>query len=193
MNAPLPTTEPTPTRSASVNRHATDVVSLVFGLAFLMIAAWWLVAELIDLDLDLPDGGGWLVAAALITFGVLGVTASLRGGRRADRAPVATAVPPPPPAAETVSPAAPGPVSPAFPPPPAWEPAAAADPVTAPDPVAVEEPVTATDPVTAEEPVTAEARTGFEPTDDTRTGLEPTDADPDADAGETTTRPGTGG
>src|SRR5687767_3209553 len=85
MNTPLRTAEPGEARSPSVNRHATDMVSLVFGLAFVMISAWWLVAQAFDLDLNLPRGGGWLVAAALIIFGLLGVTASLRGGRQARR------------------------------------------------------------------------------------------------------------
>jgi hypothetical protein len=64
-----------------VKRHPTDMVSLVFGLAFIGIAAWWLVARYVDLRVP---HFGWFAAGALILFGLLGVIASLRGGE--DRA-----------------------------------------------------------------------------------------------------------
>ena len=58
--------------------HRTDGVSLTFGLIFLAITAWWLVAQL--LDLSLPDIG-WILAGALILIGVLGLLGALRSGR----------------------------------------------------------------------------------------------------------------
>lgn len=78
--------------------HRTDPVSLTFALVFLAIAAWWLVAKL--LDLTVPDAG-WFVAGLLIIVGVLGLLGALRAGR-ASAAP-ATA---PPAASSPAEPAA---------------------------------------------------------------------------------------
>ncbi|HEU4424463.1 MAG TPA: hypothetical protein VFR67_18195 [Pilimelia sp.] len=62
-----------------MNKHATDSVSLGFGLAFLAVAVWWqLVASV---DVDLPTFG-WLIAGGLIVCGLLGVFASVRSPRR---------------------------------------------------------------------------------------------------------------
>lgn len=58
--------------------HPTDRVSLGFGLVFLAVAAWWLVAQLLDLA---PPTAGWFLAVALIVFGVLGLLGALRSGR----------------------------------------------------------------------------------------------------------------
>lgn len=58
--------------------HRTDPVSLTSGLIFLAVAAWWLVAKL--LDLTAPDAG-WFVAGLLIVVGVLGLLGALRAGR----------------------------------------------------------------------------------------------------------------
>jgi len=58
--------------------HRTDGVSLTFGLIFLAVAAWWLVAQLVDLALPVV---GWFLAVALILLGVLGLVAALRSGR----------------------------------------------------------------------------------------------------------------
>jgi hypothetical protein len=60
-----------------MKRHTTDMVSLVFGIAFVGIAAWWLVS--LYLDLSVPHLG-WFAAGGLILFGLFGVIASLRGG-----------------------------------------------------------------------------------------------------------------
>lgn len=57
--------------------HRTDGVSLTFGMIFLLIAAWWLVAQLLDLPIPAV---GWFVAGGLILFGVLGLLAALRSG-----------------------------------------------------------------------------------------------------------------
>jgi hypothetical protein len=70
-----------------VRAHRTDIVSLGFGLVFVALAAWWLLAQL--LDLALPPVG-WFLAGGLILIGVLGLTGALRsarGGRAADGPP----------------------------------------------------------------------------------------------------------
>jgi hypothetical protein len=61
-----------------VTRHGTDVVSLVFGLLFLVTAVLWLFGAAVTVPLP---GLGWLVALALIVFGVLGLLGALRGDR----------------------------------------------------------------------------------------------------------------
>ncbi|WP_201753268.1 hypothetical protein [Micromonospora rubida] len=58
--------------------HRTDVVSLGFGLVFVALAGWWLLAQL--LGLDLPPVG-WFLAGGLILIGVLGLVGALRSGR----------------------------------------------------------------------------------------------------------------
>ena len=60
-----------------MKKHATDLVSLVFGIAFVGIAAWWLIS--LYFEVDVPHVG-WFAALALIAFGLVGVVASLRGG-----------------------------------------------------------------------------------------------------------------
>ncbi|GAA2489817.1 hypothetical protein [Winogradskya humida] len=63
--------------------HRTDGVSLTFGLAFLLIALWWAVGQVVSVNLPAP---GWLVAGALIFFGVVGLMGAIRSGRRAETA-----------------------------------------------------------------------------------------------------------
>lgn len=63
-----------------MKRHTTDMVSLVFGIAFVGIAAWWLIS--LYLDIRVPHLG-WFAAGGLILFGLFGVFASLRGGESA--------------------------------------------------------------------------------------------------------------
>jgi hypothetical protein len=63
-----------------MKRHTTDLVSLVFGIAFVGIAAWWLVS--LYFDLSVPHLG-WFAAGGLILFGLFGVVVSLRGGENA--------------------------------------------------------------------------------------------------------------
>jgi hypothetical protein len=65
-----------------MKRHATDLVSLIFGLLFLLTAAWWYGAIYLDLDLNLPNIG-WFLAGGLIVLGLIGVGASLRRDRGA--------------------------------------------------------------------------------------------------------------
>jgi thiol:disulfide interchange protein len=64
-----------------IKTHRTDRVSLAFGLVFLATVAWWLVGR--NFSIDLP-AAGWLVAAALIVFGVLGLVGALRSDRGRD-------------------------------------------------------------------------------------------------------------
>ncbi len=59
--------------------HRTDGVSLTFAILFLGIVAVWLLSQVVDMTLP---GAGWLVAGALIVFGVLGLLGTLRAGRR---------------------------------------------------------------------------------------------------------------
>jgi hypothetical protein len=63
-----------------VKAHRTDLLSLAFGLVFLALSAWWLLAQL--LGLALPPVG-WFLAGALILIGVLGLVGALRSGRSA--------------------------------------------------------------------------------------------------------------
>jgi hypothetical protein len=60
-------------------KHRLDTVSLVFGVLFLVVVGWWLFGNAVTVPLP---GLGWLVAAALILFGVLGLLGALRGDRR---------------------------------------------------------------------------------------------------------------
>jgi hypothetical protein len=67
-----------------VTKHRTDVFSLVAGVLFLLAVLWWLFGSRFTVPLP---GLGWLVALALIAFGVLGLRGALRGdrGRRRSR------------------------------------------------------------------------------------------------------------
>ena len=58
--------------------HRTDGVSLSFGLIFLAVVAWWLLAQVVEIRLPAL---GWLVAAGLIVFGIFGLLGALRSGR----------------------------------------------------------------------------------------------------------------
>ncbi|NIL56571.1 hypothetical protein [Salinispora arenicola] len=80
--------------------HRTDPVSLSFGLLFVVLAAWWLVARL--LGLALPPVG-WFVAGALLLIGILGLVGALRASRTANPAAAEAE------AGSTVSGAGPGP------------------------------------------------------------------------------------
>ena len=61
--------------------HRTDGVSLSFGVIFLLVAMWWAVSQVVNLRLPAL---GWLVAGALILFGVVGLLGAIRSGRRAE-------------------------------------------------------------------------------------------------------------
>ncbi|SIN20256.1 hypothetical protein SAMN04489832_3921 [Micromonospora cremea] len=66
--------------------HRTDLVSFAFGLVFLGLSAWWLLAQL--LGLALPPVG-WFLAGALILIGVFGLVGALRSSRPVQPAPTA--------------------------------------------------------------------------------------------------------
>lgn len=75
-----------------MKRHPTDGVSLTFGLFFLCLCLWWLIARYVNVDLDIPHLG-WIVAVGLIALGVAGVSASLRSGKGGDDPDTATPEP----------------------------------------------------------------------------------------------------
>jgi uncharacterized membrane protein HdeD (DUF308 family) len=62
-----------------VKRHPVDVISLIFGLIFVGIAAWWLLARVSSIALPV----GWVVAIALVVIGTIGLLAAIRPARRA--------------------------------------------------------------------------------------------------------------
>ena len=70
--------------------HRLDVVSLVFGLIFLVIMGTWLSGTY--LDVGLPNLG-WLLALALIGLGLLGVLTNLRPHREPVPAPTTPEAP----------------------------------------------------------------------------------------------------
>jgi hypothetical protein len=61
--------------------HRMDGVSLSFGLIFVAIAGWWLISRLVTVALP---NAGWLVAGALIVFGIAGLLGAIRSGHRAE-------------------------------------------------------------------------------------------------------------
>jgi Na+-transporting methylmalonyl-CoA/oxaloacetate decarboxylase gamma subunit len=65
--------------------HRTDGVSLSFGVIFLLVALWWAVSRVVNIHLPAI---GWLVAGALILFGVIGLLGAIRSGRRTVPEPV---------------------------------------------------------------------------------------------------------
>ena len=58
--------------------HRTDGVSLSFGVIFLLVALWWAVSRVVSIHLPAVS---WLVAGALILFGVIGLLGAIRSGR----------------------------------------------------------------------------------------------------------------
>lgn len=62
-----------------MRRHELDVVSLVFGLMFGMVALLWPLWKLGALD---GDSLSWIPALALVVIGLVGVTLSITRSRR---------------------------------------------------------------------------------------------------------------
>ncbi|HEY8473930.1 MAG TPA: hypothetical protein VIL37_15025 [Natronosporangium sp.] len=62
--------------------HQTDLISLTFGLIFLAAANLWLLIRLADLQ---TPAIGWLVVAALIVLGMIGITQALVSTARRGR------------------------------------------------------------------------------------------------------------
>jgi hypothetical protein len=61
-----------------MKRHATDVVALTLGCAFLAIVGVWALAKTVTIGLP---SGGWFVAGLLVVIGVMGLAAALRPNR----------------------------------------------------------------------------------------------------------------
>jgi hypothetical protein len=57
-----------------MKQHDLDVVSFAFGAVFLSLVVVWLGTRLIDIEFP---SAGWLVAAALVFFGILGLVLTL--------------------------------------------------------------------------------------------------------------------
>ncbi|GIH12147.1 hypothetical protein [Rugosimonospora africana] len=60
--------------------HRTDVISLIFGLIFVLIASWWALGRTVHVGLGTL---AWATAVALILLGGLGLLGALRGRDRA--------------------------------------------------------------------------------------------------------------
>jgi hypothetical protein len=59
-----------------MKRHDIDVISLVFGVTLLVVAASWLFAKMVEVSwLSI----GWIFAGGLVLMGLLGVYSALRG------------------------------------------------------------------------------------------------------------------
>ena len=58
--------------------HRADLVSLVFGLIFVLIAVRQAIAGWLDVDLPAL---GWLAAFALLILGAAGLVGAVRGGK----------------------------------------------------------------------------------------------------------------
>ena len=65
--------------------HRTDGVSLGFGVVFLLVAVWWAVSEVVNVNLPRL---GWTVAGLLILFGAIGLLGAIRPRRSEVRQPV---------------------------------------------------------------------------------------------------------
>lgn len=59
-----------------MRKHRTDGTSLVFGVVFLLVAAWLLLGRTVHIGLGTL---GWVIAVALIAIGGLGLLGALRG------------------------------------------------------------------------------------------------------------------
>ncbi|GAB7048611.1 hypothetical protein [Catenuloplanes indicus] len=68
--------------------HRTDGVSLGFGIVFLFLTGWWVLAQFVTLALPAI---GWMVAISLIIFGLAGLVGAFRSGRGAVPAPTSGA------------------------------------------------------------------------------------------------------
>lgn len=64
-----------------MKRHELDLVSLIAGIVFLLVAAAYLLGAVVDYDLSLE----WVVPALLIGVGAAGLAGSLRPVARESR------------------------------------------------------------------------------------------------------------
>jgi hypothetical protein len=65
-----------------MKKHRTDVLSLLFGLIFALVAAWWAFGRSLNIGLGAL---AWTIAVALILLGGLGLLGVLRGREPAPR------------------------------------------------------------------------------------------------------------
>lgn len=63
-----------------MRRHELDVLSLVAGLVFLVVAVSHLVGQVSDVAIE----GRWVAPALLVGLGVAGLAGALRGSRSRD-------------------------------------------------------------------------------------------------------------
>ena len=56
-----------------MKRHRTDLIALIFGLAFAFVGAGFIVDETTNRDFD----AAWIVAVGLVTVGVIALAATL--------------------------------------------------------------------------------------------------------------------
>ncbi len=59
-----------------MKKHRTDGVSLVFGVVFILVAAWLLLGRTVHIGLGTL---AWATAVALIAIGGVGLLGALRG------------------------------------------------------------------------------------------------------------------
>ncbi|HEX2417943.1 MAG TPA: hypothetical protein VHJ83_07450 [Micromonosporaceae bacterium] len=59
--------------------HNTDHLSLAFGVLFLAVAGWWLIAQITDLTVS-AHVMAWLVAGLLMVVGAVGIITAIRSG-----------------------------------------------------------------------------------------------------------------
>jgi hypothetical protein len=56
-----------------MQRHRTDLIALIFGVAFAFVGAGFIVDEATNRDFD----PGWIVAIGLVTLGVIALATTL--------------------------------------------------------------------------------------------------------------------
>jgi len=66
-----------------MKRHDVDLVSLIFGVVFVLGAGAYFASHFLNFSWNIPNGG-WFIAGALIILGLLGIGASLRSNRDRD-------------------------------------------------------------------------------------------------------------
>jgi len=71
-----------------VKKHGTDLLSLIFGLIFAALVAWWAIDRVANVDTD----GRWLLVGGLAVLGLV-ILVSTLGRRVAPAAPAAPAAP----------------------------------------------------------------------------------------------------
>lgn len=79
-----------------MKKHATDPVSLVFGMIFAAIVGWWVLGEILGNGLPM----GWILVGALFAIGIIGLITSVQIGQKKPSA--ATPFPDEPPVSTVV-------------------------------------------------------------------------------------------